>query len=64
MAEDAKKPAQVRADAIPTDGYIRTVDRKLKTRYKTEQDAATEAAMLKQRLPVIEAAVYDAAAGT
>jgi hypothetical protein len=64
MAEDAKKPAQVRADAIPTDGYILTVDGKLKTRYETEQDATTEAAKLKQRFPVIQVSVYDAAAGT
>ena len=64
MAEDAKKLAQVRADAIPTDGYILTVDGKLKTRYETEQDAAAEAAKLKQRFPVIQVSVYDAAAGT
>ena len=64
MAEDAKKPAQVRADAIPTDGYILTVDGKLKTRYETEQDATTEAAKLKQRFPVIQVSVYDAAART
>ncbi len=64
MAEDAKKPIQIRADAIPTDGYILTVDGKLKTRYETEQDAATEAAKLKQRFPVIQVSVYDAAAGT
>ena len=64
MAEDAKKPAQVRADAIPTDGYILTVDGKLKTRYETEQGAATEAAKLKQQFPVIQVSVYDAAART
>ena len=54
MAEDAKKPVQIRADALPTDGYILTVDGKLKTRYETEQDAAAEAAKLKQRFPVIQ----------
>lgn len=64
MAEDAKKPAQVRADAIPTDGYILTVDGKLKTRYEIEHDATTEAAKLKQRFPVIQVSVYDAAART
>ena len=64
MAEDAKKPVQRRADALPTDGYILTVDGKLKTRYETEQDAAAEAAKLKQRFPVIQVSVYDAAAGT
>ena len=64
MAEDAKKPVQIRADAIPTDGYILTVDGKMKRRYETEQDAATEAAKLKQRFPVIQVSVYDAAART
>jgi hypothetical protein len=63
MAEDAKKPAHIRADAIPTDGYILTVDGKLKTRYETEQDATTEAAKLKERFPAIQVSVYDATAG-
>ncbi|MEJ2373943.1 MAG: hypothetical protein P8Y71_00570 [Pseudolabrys sp.] len=64
MAEDLKKPTQIRADAIPTDGYILTVDGRPKTRYETERDATTEAAKLKQRFPVIQVSVYDAAAGT
>ena len=64
MTEDAKKPVQIRTDAIPTEGYILTVDGKLKRRYETEQDATTEAAKLKQRFPVIQVSVYDAAAGT
>jgi len=63
MTEDAKKPVQVRAAAIPTDGYIVTIDGKLKKRYETEQDATTEAAKIKQRFPVIQVSVYDAAAG-
>ena len=62
MAEDAKKPVIVRADALPTDGYILTVDGKLKRRHETEQDAATEAAKLKQRFPAIQVSVYDAKA--
>jgi len=64
MADDAKRPTQKRADAIPTDGYILTVDGKLKRRYETEQDAAIEAAKLKQRFPVIQVSVYDAKAET
>jgi hypothetical protein len=44
MAEDAKRPALIRVDAIPTGGYILTVDGELKTRYQNEQNAATEAA--------------------
>jgi len=64
MAENSKKPVQIRADAIPTEGFILAVDGKLKTRYETAQDAATEAAKLKQRFPVIQVSVYDAAART
>jgi hypothetical protein len=64
MAQEAAKPAAMRADVIPTDGYILTVDGKLKQRYETEQDAAAEAAKLKQRFPVIQVSVYDAKVGT
>jgi hypothetical protein len=60
MAEDVKKPTHIRADAIPTDGYILTVDGKLKARYKTEQDATTEAEKLKQPFPMLQVSVYDA----
>lgn len=63
MTEDAKRPTQILADAIPTDGYILTVDGKLKKRYEIEQEATTEAAKLKQRFPVIQVSVYDATAG-
>jgi hypothetical protein len=63
MTEDAKRPTQIRVDAIPTDGYILTVDGKLKKRYETEQEATAEAAKLKQRFPVIQVSVYDATAG-
>ncbi len=63
MAEDAKKPVQTRADVMPTDGYILTVDGKLKKHYETEPDATADAAKLKQRFPVIQISVYDAAAG-
>ena len=62
MTEDEKRPTQMRANASPTDGYILTVDGKLKTRYDTEQDAATAAAKLKELFPVIQISVYDAAA--
>jgi hypothetical protein len=63
MAEDAKKSIKTRVDKVPTDGYILTVDGKLKTRYETEHGAAAEAAKLKQRFPVIQVSVYDARVG-
>ncbi len=61
MADIAKKPVNMPANARPTDGYVLTIDGKLKARYETEQDAAAEAAKLKQRFPVIQISVYDAA---
>jgi hypothetical protein len=62
MAEEEKRLVPIRADAIPTDGYILTVDGKMKRRYETEKDATTEATKLKQRFPVVQISVYDAAA--
>jgi hypothetical protein len=53
MAEDAKRTAPIRADAILTDDFILTVDGKLKARYETDQDAATLAAKLKVRFPAV-----------
>jgi len=61
MADDTTRPTNLPANARPTEGYILTVDGKLKTRYETEQDAAVAGANLKQRFPVIQVSVYDAA---
>jgi hypothetical protein len=59
--DDTKKPANLRANAIPVDGFVLSVDGKLKTRYETSEAAMTAAAQLKQSFPVIQVAVYDAA---
>ncbi len=59
MAQD-KKPANLRANAMPTDGYVLAVDGKLKMRYETAKEATEAAAKLKQSFPVIQVAVYDA----
>ena len=61
MSQDTKKPANLRANAMPTDGYVLAVDGKLKTRFETSQEAITAGAKLKQSFPVIQVAVYDAA---
>jgi hypothetical protein len=61
MSQDTKKPANLRANAMPTDGYVLAVDGKLKTRFETSQEALTAGAKLKQSFPVIQVAVYDAA---
>jgi hypothetical protein len=61
MSTKAKKPANLLANALPTDGYVLSVDGKLKTRYETAKEAMTAAAKLKETYPVIQVTVYDAA---
>ena len=61
MSKDAKKPANLLANAMPTDGYVLSVDGKLKTRFETAKEAMTAAAKLKETYPVIQVTVYDAA---
>ena len=59
MNKDANKPANLRANAMPSDGYVLAVDGKLKTRYESSIEAMTAATKLKQSYPVIQVAVYD-----
>jgi hypothetical protein len=56
------KPANLSASAMPTEGYVLAVDGKLKTRYDTSEAAVSAATKLKQSYPMIQTAVYDAAA--
>jgi hypothetical protein len=60
MSQDTKKPANLRANAMPTDGYVLSVDGKLKTRYETSKEAVTAGSKLKQSFPVLQVAIYDA----
>lgn len=57
---ELKKPANLRANATPTAGYVLSVDGKLKTQFETEPEATAAATKLKQTYPVIQVAVYDA----
>jgi hypothetical protein len=59
--KDVKKPANLRANAMPSDGYVMAVDGKLKTRFESSDEAMTAASKLKQSFPVLQVAVYDAA---
>ena len=61
MSTKAKKPANLLANAMPIDGFVLSVDGKLKTRFETAKEAMTAAAKLKETYPVIQVAVYDAA---
>jgi hypothetical protein len=60
MSQDTKKPANLRANAMPTDGYVLSVDGKLKTRYETSKEALAAGSKLKQSFPVLQVAIYDA----
>jgi hypothetical protein len=64
MTKAATKPANLRANAMPTDGYVLMVDGKLKSSYETSEEAMTAATKLKQSFPVIQVAVLDAAGRT
>ncbi len=60
MTTETKKPANLSANAMPRDGFVLTVDGKLKTRFETSKEAVTAATKLKETYPVIQVAVYDA----
>ena len=60
--QEVKKPENLRANAMPIDGFVLSVDGKLKAQYETSKDAMTAASKLKQSYPVIQVAIYDAIA--
>ena len=47
---------------MPHDGYVLSVDGKLKTRFETSEEAMTAGLKLKESFPVIQVAVFDATA--
>jgi len=62
VKSNTEKPTNLRADVMPSNGYVLSVDGKLKTRFDTSDEAMTAAVALKQNYPVVQIAVYDAAA--
>jgi hypothetical protein len=60
VSQKTQKPENLRANAMPTDGFVLSVDGKLKTRFETVDEAMMAAAKLKQSFSVIQVAVYDA----
>ena len=59
--QETKRPTNLRADAVPVDGYVLSIDGKLKKRYESAEEAMAAGTTLKQSYPVIQVAVYDAA---
>jgi len=62
MSSKAKKPENLRANVTPNDGFVLSVDGKLKARFDTSGEAMTAGVKLKQDYPVIQVAVFDATA--
>jgi hypothetical protein len=61
MNEEIKRPQNLRANAFPTDGFVLSIDGKLKARYETSKEATAAGSRLKQSFPAIQVSVYDAA---
>jgi hypothetical protein len=59
---EIKRPINLRANAMPTSGFVLSVDGKLKTQYETVTEATTAGVKLKQNYPAIKVEVYDARA--
>jgi hypothetical protein len=49
---------------MPIDGFVLSVDGKLRTRYQTSKKAMTAASKFKQSYPVIQGAIHDAINGS
>jgi hypothetical protein len=64
MSQELPRPTNLRANAIPADGYVLSIDGKLKARYETAKEAAEAGAKLKQSYPAIHISVFDAAQRT
>jgi hypothetical protein len=64
MIEVPKKSENLRANVRPRDGYVLSVDGRLKQRYETSKEAMTAGEKLKERYPVVQIAIYDAAGET
>ena len=57
---DKKRPANLGANEVPSDGYVLSIDGMLKARYETLAEAMTAGSKLKQQYPVVHVAVFDA----
>ena len=62
MSGKTEKPTNLRANVMPINGYVLSVDGKLKTRFDSSDEAMAAAVALKQNYPVVQIAVYDATA--
>ena len=64
MMSDSRQPENLKANRIPSDGYLLSVDGKFKTRYETVEEATSAGEKLKISFPVVQVAVFDATTRT
>ncbi len=64
MSEAPKKAENLRANVRPKDGFVLSIDGKLKARYETLEEATVAGTKLKETYPVIQIAIYDATEAT
>lgn len=62
MNSKSEEPAIPRADMTPADGYILSVDGKLKAKFEASEEALAAGLKLKQAYPVLHIQVFDAQA--
>jgi hypothetical protein len=58
--QESNRPTNLRANVIPVEGFVLTIDGKMKTRYASAEEANAAGAKLKNNFPVLQVAVYDA----
>jgi hypothetical protein len=62
MSAEKTRPTNLSANVLPSDGFVLSVDGKLKGRFETSEDAMTAGLKLKQNYPVLQVAIFDGAA--
>jgi hypothetical protein len=58
--EDEKRPKNLTANVLPTDGYGLEIDGRVKSQYDTAEAATNAGLELKKKYPFIQIAVFDA----
>jgi hypothetical protein len=64
MMSESRRPENLKANRIPPDGYLLSVDGKFKTRYESAEEATSAGEKLKTNFPVVQVAIFDAATRT
>ena len=64
VVENETRPRNLKANILPTEGYVLEIDGKFKSDYQSSDDAMKAGLELKMKYPQIQVKVYDAKART